>query len=273
MALYRNVSINFWSDSKVLDDFTPADKLFYLYLFTNPHTNLAGCYEISIRQMSNEIGYTVEKIEKLIQTFERKYRIISYSQDNKEVLLINWHKYNWTSSEKFRKPLQKEIDNIKTLPFKEYLEKIYNGEEITYGIDTVSIPYPYGIDTTVTDTDIYSKSLNNVNPIKESISKDIYILLNESDIDNNIKNSLKEWIEYKKEQFGFTYKPKGFKKFITEVKNKQSDIGTENVILAIDLSMGRGYQGIIWDLVNKASKSSSPYMDSIKNRVDVVDNW
>ena len=46
MAIYRNVSMSFWTDSKVADDFTAEDRYFYLYLFTNPHTNLCGCYEI-----------------------------------------------------------------------------------------------------------------------------------------------------------------------------------------------------------------------------------
>lgn len=56
MAVYRNVQTSFWTDSKVIDDFTPKDRLFYLYLFTNPHTNLCGCYEVSKKQISIEIG-------------------------------------------------------------------------------------------------------------------------------------------------------------------------------------------------------------------------
>ena len=57
MAFYRNISINFWTDSKIDDDFTPEDKYFYLYLLTNPHTNICGCYEISMKQMERETGY------------------------------------------------------------------------------------------------------------------------------------------------------------------------------------------------------------------------
>ena len=57
MAIYRNVRIGFWTDTKIVDDFTPEDKYFYLYLFTNPHTNLCGCYELSFKQASVELGY------------------------------------------------------------------------------------------------------------------------------------------------------------------------------------------------------------------------
>ena len=54
MAIYRSIQMSFWTDSKVVDEFTPEDRYFYLYLFTNPHTNLAGCYELSLKQASVE---------------------------------------------------------------------------------------------------------------------------------------------------------------------------------------------------------------------------
>ena len=51
MAIFRQVHTQFWSDPKVLDDMTPEDRYFMLYLMTNPHTNACGCYEISKRQI------------------------------------------------------------------------------------------------------------------------------------------------------------------------------------------------------------------------------
>ena len=149
MAIYRNVSISFWSDSKVIDDFTPEDKYFYLYLFTNPHTNLCGCYEISIKQMAGEMGYSRDTCERLIERFVSVHNVIRYSKKTKEVLLLNWHKYNWTASEKFRKALIKEIARIKEEGFRGYLEAVLKNPDA----DTVSIPYQYGTDTTVTVTD------------------------------------------------------------------------------------------------------------------------
>lgn len=150
MAIYRNIQMSFWTDSKVVDDFTPEDRYFYLYLMTNPHTNLAGCYEISLKQASDETGYTKDVIANLLERFERVHNVIRYSKDTKEVLLLHWGKFNWTASEKFRKPLLSEIEDVKSNDFKAYLMNEFNGE------DTVSIPYPYGSDTTdtvtVTDT-------------------------------------------------------------------------------------------------------------------------
>ncbi len=152
MAIYRNIQMAFWTDTKISDDYTPEDRYFYLYLMTNPHTNLCGCYEISVKQMADETGYSKETIEKLIKRFEEVHKTIVYSKSSKEVLLINWSKYNWTSSEKFRKPLLKEIEHVKSIEFKSFLEDLFNG------VDTVSIPYSYGSDTTVTVTDTVTVS-------------------------------------------------------------------------------------------------------------------
>ena len=63
---------------------------------------------------------------------------------------LNWHKYNWTTSEKFRKPLLSEIESVKTDEYRNYLINMFNGA------NTVSIPYQYGSDTTDTDTDTVS---------------------------------------------------------------------------------------------------------------------
>ena len=152
MALYRAVSMNFWTDSKVADDFTPEDKYFYLYLLTNPHTNLCGCYEISMKQVVAEIGYSMDTVEKLIIRFEEFHDVIRYSKVSKEILLLNWHKYQWTSSGKFRKALNSEIGRVKNTEFRKYLEEIAQRGEEGYGSDTVSIPYQYPTDTSVTVT-------------------------------------------------------------------------------------------------------------------------
>ena len=52
MAIYRSIYLSFWDDPKIADSFTPEDKLFMLYCLTNSHTNIIGCYEISVRQMA-----------------------------------------------------------------------------------------------------------------------------------------------------------------------------------------------------------------------------
>ena len=138
VAIYRNVSLTFWEDNKIVDDFTTEDRYFWLYLLTNPHTNLIGCYEVSIKQMSNETGLEISKIEELLIKFESVHEVILYSKGTKEILIKNWHKYNWTKSEKLKKPITENIRKIKSERLKKHM---------------VSIGYLYGMDTTDTDSD------------------------------------------------------------------------------------------------------------------------
>lgn len=82
MANYRNISMDFWQDSKVVDDFTPEDRYMYLYCMTNPHTNLCGCYEISVKQMANETGYTAGCFDIGKVTVSASYTITEGDKDN-----------------------------------------------------------------------------------------------------------------------------------------------------------------------------------------------
>lgn len=145
MAIYRNISLSFWTDQKVEDDFTPEDKYMYLYLLTNPYTNIIGCYEISVKQISRQTGYNEEAVSRILYRLQNMHDVIRYCDESKEILVIRWSKYNWTRSEKLEKPISKAIESIKCDQFKKYLETLQENRS-----DTLSIPYPYGMDTTVT---------------------------------------------------------------------------------------------------------------------------
>lgn len=126
MAKYRNISMNFWQDSKVVDDFTPEDRYIYLYCMTNPHTNLCGCYEVSIKQIAGETGYNNDSVERLLKRLDREHNVIRYDAQTKELLILNWFRYNWTSSDKINKPLLADIRKVKCDRFREYLAQRYN---------------------------------------------------------------------------------------------------------------------------------------------------
>lgn len=147
MAVYRNISLSFWTDSKVEDTFTPEDKYMYLYLLTNPYTNICGCYEISIRQISRQTGYNEESVERILYRLEHTHKVIVYHKETKELLIINWGRYNWTRSEKLAKPIMATIAKVKHPLFRDYVTMRYENIDT---INTVSIPYLYGSDTTVT---------------------------------------------------------------------------------------------------------------------------
>lgn len=166
MAIFRNVNMSFWTDPKVVDDYTPEDKYFMLYALTNNYTNIIGCYEISIKQMSNDLGYTKDVIENLLKRFKEIHKTIDYDFDTKELMVVNWYKYNWSSSPKLDNPLYASIENVKSDLFHDKLATIYNNRDsVKENEDMVLIPYRYGIDTTITIT--------NTIPITNSISNTI----------------------------------------------------------------------------------------------------
>lgn len=157
MAGYRNISVSFWTDSKVDDDFTPEDKYFYLYLMTNPHTSLCGCYEISMKQMERETGYNADTVNRLLQRMEEMHGVIQYSAKTKEVLILNWWKYNWSSSAKVKNAIVSVADHIKHEPFRRY---VMHRVSIRYGCpmhttdtDTVSESDTDTVSDTVTETE------------------------------------------------------------------------------------------------------------------------
>lgn len=146
MAKGRLISTGFWDDSKVVDDFTPEDKYIYLYCMTNPHTNLCGCYEVSVKQIASETGYNEDTVKRLLMRLDRNHNVIRYSSTTKELLVLNWFRYNWSASEKLNKPLLAEIRGIKCDGFREYLAGRYNERE------TVTVPYEYCETPPVQDT-------------------------------------------------------------------------------------------------------------------------
>lgn len=160
MALYRNISTAFWTDQKVDDDFTPEDKYFYLYLLTNPHTNICGCFEISWKQLSSETGYTRETIFKLIDRMQRIHQVIRFDEDTMEILLLNWGKYNWSHSERLCKAVNRAAELIKNNEFKEFVLNALlqitvtnNSKQITDNSKQKTVTVTDTVTDTVTVTD------------------------------------------------------------------------------------------------------------------------
>lgn len=114
MGIKRIVDVQFWNDDKVLEYFSPEDKLFMLYLMTNPHTTQLGIYPINQKHMSFELGYTVDVINVLIDRFENKYEMIKYSNETKEIAIKNYLRHSIIKGgAPVRDCLVKEIKNVK----------------------------------------------------------------------------------------------------------------------------------------------------------------
>lgn len=162
--------------------------------------------------MERETGYNIDTIYRLIQRMDKVHNVIRYDEQSKEILLINWSKYNWSSSEKVAKAIEGVAKHIKSEKFKTIIYDLMNNNINTKNIsdnrtetDTVSdtdvsIPYPYGMDTvsskpkakrfikpTVEDVKAYCQERNN------NVNAEKFIDYYESNGWKVGKNPMKDW--------------------------------------------------------------------------------
>ena len=168
MATYRNVHISFWTDPKVDDDFTPEDKYFYLYLLTNPHTNLCGCYEISTKQITRETGYNEDTVRRLLNRMESVHEVIKYDPKTKEVLIKHWGRYNWANSPKTMAGAQKAAEDIKSDSFKKYV--LSEIDTLLRKKNTLSASKGYHMHTSDTDSDTDTDTVSDSDSVPVPVS-------------------------------------------------------------------------------------------------------
>lgn len=140
----RLVNERFWIDpySANLD---PIEKLMFLYLLTNPSTNVVGIYELDTRRMAFETGIDKDMVTKILERFERDKKIVCFEG---WVIICKWAKYQNHNSPQvkagYERILRELPDNIK--------QKLQ-------GMDTLYIPYAEGM-----DTQSYLTLLNSTSP-------------------------------------------------------------------------------------------------------------
>ena len=74
----RYVNTEFWDDGWI-KKLKVDEKFLYLYLLTNPLTNICGIYEISPERMSFDTGMDLSRVIEILRTFSKGKRV-KYSQ-------------------------------------------------------------------------------------------------------------------------------------------------------------------------------------------------
>lgn len=90
----RVVSTSFWDDETVVNEFSPEDKYFYLYLLTNPHTTQLGIYRFVPKVAAFELGYSIEAVIVLLERFENKYGMIRFNKQTSEIAIKNYLRHS-----------------------------------------------------------------------------------------------------------------------------------------------------------------------------------
>ena len=122
MGIKRIVDTAFWTDEKTVELFSPEDRLFFLYLLTNPHTTQLGVYQVAPRTMAFETGYEVNTIKVLLDRFANKYHLIRRNPETGEIAIRNYLRH---SIVKGGKPvldlLNREAEQVKDKKLIEYV--------------------------------------------------------------------------------------------------------------------------------------------------------
>lgn len=117
---------------------------------------------------------------------------------------------------------------------------------------------------------------SNVQNLEHVISNHIHVDSEYIQADEELYRCLREWMEYKdgkqpKTQHHYGTEI-GIKKLITSFYKAYTEYGITKVAQVVDYSIGNNYSGVIWNRL-KEQKNNSSYMDAVRDRVSMVDNW
>ena len=69
MGIRRSINTHMWSDDW-FESLGKDEKYLWVYLLTNPQTNMLGVYELTVKRMAFDTGLTAESISKAFKGFE-----------------------------------------------------------------------------------------------------------------------------------------------------------------------------------------------------------
>jgi len=192
MAIYRHVHVEFWKDPRVLDELTPEEKLFFLYILTNQNTTQIGVYKITKKQIAFELGFSTEVVNSLMDRFINNYKCIKYNNDTREIAIKNWGKYNLN---KLGKPMldcvRSELKNVDDKDLLQFVKPSILKSEIVSLFDEVIYKDKINDDFTCNDdryNDTYTLSTQNKKE-KENKKENKNIAIGEKINGSNIKTS------------------------------------------------------------------------------------
>ena len=93
MSKQRIINTRFWIDDYV-SNLDPIEKLLFLYLLTNPSTEICGVYELPLNVMAVQTGIDKYMVSKILRRFENDKKII---HKRGWVIIINFVKHQNTN--------------------------------------------------------------------------------------------------------------------------------------------------------------------------------
>ena len=107
MSKKRYVETSFWDDYYI-SDLDPSEKLLFLYLLTNPATNIAGVYQILVKRIAADTGFDSDMVRKIMARFEEDEKMV---YKDGWLVLINFIKHQKTGGPSVQKGIERSIKN------------------------------------------------------------------------------------------------------------------------------------------------------------------
>ena len=181
----RLIDTELWNNEQIVEEFTCDDKYFWLYLLTSPHGSICGVMRYSPAIIGRDMGLHKDTIENLVYRFENNYKLIVVDTETKELLILNWYKWNWSTSGKLLQSVLNSKETIKSAFIQELVQERI--DFVTGKTDRVSIPYAYPtISNTITNTNSIENSIckENYNKRNENIVQPSFLANNENQVQN-----------------------------------------------------------------------------------------
>lgn len=218
MAKFRQIQTNFWSNTYIQEEMTAEDKYFYLYLMTNEFTTQIGIYPITKKQMAFDLGYSMESVQALLQRFETYHKLIKYDTETREIILLKWAENNLNIGGKpVQDLIKKEISQVKNKEFlslmfencpenslKNFIASLLQENKKDNNINNSYESLDASLNDTVAINNKEEIINNNKELIKEKNIKkeksknEVGTYINNLDLDDDYKQLLFKYVEYRK---------------------------------------------------------------------------
>lgn len=258
MGIKRIVDTTFWTDGKV-DEFSPEDKYFMLYLLTNPFTTQLGIYEVSLKQVAFHLGYSIDAVNVLLERFENKYGMILFSKSTNEIAIRNFLRHSIIKGgAPVRDCLIKEMKKVKN---KELIARVFShikGDNLNETVKNIIAEYEEkngslnysnekqnenDNENDVSYHDSYNdSSTNRSKPVRHKYGLYNNVLLSDEDL-NKLKTEFSDWeqrIERLSEYIAST--GKSYKNHLATIRawsrkdNQQRKVGANGIAIKSEKS-------------------------------------
>jgi len=226
----RSINTRIWDDAW-FTELTPDEKLIWIYLITNPLTNLIGIYEIPLKRVAFDTGIGIEKVRKAFESFQRSKKALFVDS---HIMLVNFYG-NQSMNTNMEKGARANFEDLPENVKNEALNNPLKGfETLRNGLGMVR-KYEYEYKDELEDE---VKSEKEIEVKSEKEKKDLEWPFDSDDF----KTLWTHWKEYKAKEHGFKYKSiQGEQAALMKIGNLAKNLDHAKAIIM--QSMENGWKG------------------------------